>query len=71
MFKNQSLRLIMQLESQLSAIDILISEAETRFDLATIEHYNKVRKLISHKLNVILQDHKESLEHDYELVYSC
>lgn len=71
MFKNQNLEAIMRLEGQLSAIDLLISEAEFRFDFVTVNYYEKVREELSRELSTRSQDHKESLAHDYELVYSC
>lgn len=70
-FKNNDLAQIMQIEDQLTSLETLISEAEFFQDTATVTHYQKVYKNLSHKLSILKKYHKESLERDYELVYSC
>lgn len=70
-FKNNDLAQIMKLEDQLTSLETLISEAEFYQDTATVTHYQKVYKNLSRKLSILKKHHKESLERDYELVYSC
>ena len=70
-FRNNDLAQIMKLEDQLTSIETLISEAEFYQDTATVTHYQKVYKNLSRKLSTLKKYHKESLESDYELVYSC
>ena len=70
-FKNSDLAQIMKLEDQLTSLETLVSEAEFYQDTATVTHYQKVYKNLSRKLAIFKKHHKESLESDYELVYSC
>ena len=71
MFTNKSLEAIDRITSQISATEILISEAEFCGDLETVNHYNKVVKALEKELATLVRNHKQSLTSDHELVYSC
>ena len=71
MFKNKNLEKIFKLENQLEALKSIISEADSCWDFATASHYQKVYDETSRKLSTLKKHHKDFLESDFELVYSC
>ena len=71
MFKNKSLENIDRISSQISATEMLISEAEFCGDLETVNHYSNVIKALEKELATLVRNHKQSLTSEHELVYSC
>lgn len=71
MFKNANLARINELENKLEELELLISDAWFFNDYENGEYYSRLYNEVEEELNNLRQHHKESLQSDYELVYSC